>query len=234
MNFIKDLVEGKNSEEAHKQFKRFSKGNFENRAVVELNLGKDLKIKTSFEYSSEFVKFLAETIQGKVQVKGGIITTKDIRQGLGFEIANVKQFAGVKTYEIDTLVSREDLFKVMENFPDAVFCLTFSTDYGSLKTKVKTPKAPKPGKGDDEDVKADYCVFVTKNKELVKDFAFDVKNDFKKLKIVHNFIIEKLVVPKEYENDFDKARIYARRKGKIIRKLDLDGTKSTSEFEFEA
>ena len=234
MNFIKNIFENKIDDETHRQFKRFSKGNFENRAVLEMNVGKGLKIKTSFEYANGFARFLATKIEGKVYVIGGIITTKDIKDGLGFEIANVKQFAGVKTYQLDTLISKEDLLRVMDKFPDAVFCLTFSTDYGSIKTKVKTPKAPKPGKGDDEDVKANYCVFTTINLELLKEFAFDVKDNFKKFKAVHDFVIEQLVVPKEYENDFEKARVNAKRKGKLIRKLDVDGKISTTEINFEA
>jgi len=234
MNFIKNIFENKIDEEVHRQFKRFSKGNFENRAVVEMSVGKDVKVKTSFEFANELAAYLAGTIKDKVQVNGGIITTKDITQGLGFEIANTKQFAGVKTYEIDTMVGKEDLLKVMKNFPDAVFCLTFSTEYGSMKTKVKAPKASKPGKGDSEDVKADYCTFVTKDLNFKKEFAFDVKEDFKKFRAVHNFIITDLVVPKEYQNDFEKARIYAKRKGKIIRRLDVDGKQSVKEMSFEA
>lgn len=233
MNFIKKIFENNIDEDVHRQFKRFSKGNFERRAAVEISAGKDVKVKTSFEFANEFAKYLAGTIKNSTHVTGGIITTKDIKPGLGFEIANIKQFAGVKTYEIDTDISKEDLLKVMNGFPDAVFCLSFGTDYGGLKTKVKTPKAPKPGKGDEEDVKADYCTFVTKDLNFKKEFAFDFKEDFKKFKAVHDFIITELVVPKEYENDFEKARIHAKRKGKIIRKLDADGKTFIKEINFE-
>ncbi len=234
MNFIKKIFENKIDEDVHRQFKRFSKGTFENRAVVEMNAGKDVKIKTSFEFTIDFVKYLANTIKGKTHVTGGIITTKDIRNGLGFEIANIKQFAGVKTYQIDTDISREDLLKVMGEFPDAVYCLSFSTEYGILKTKVKSPKAAKPGKNDEEGAKANYCSFTTKDLNFKKELAFDVKEDFKKFRAEHTFIIEELVVPKEYQNDFEKARIYSKRKGKIIRKLYVDGKIITKEINFEA
>jgi len=30
-------------------------------------------------------------------------------------------------------------------------------------------------------------------------------------------------VPKEYENDFAKARFYAKRKGKLVRTITIDG-----------
>ncbi|MBS3152352.1 hypothetical protein J4230_02980 [Candidatus Woesearchaeota archaeon] len=234
MNFIKKIFDGNIDDEVHRQFKRFSKGEFQNRAVIEMNVGKELKIKTSFEFTNEFVRFLAGTIKDKVYVSGGIITTKDIRQGLGFDIANIKQFAGVKTFEVGTNIAKGDLIKVMNSFSDAVFCLSFSTEYGSLKAKVKSPKSAKPGKGDGNDVKADHCVFVTKDLEFKKEFAFDIKEEFKKFKVVHDFIISELVVPKEYQNDFEKARIYARRKGKLVRKVEVDGKNFVKEISFEA
>ena len=234
MNFIKNLFQGKVDDEVHKQFKRFSKGTFQNRAVVEMSVGKDLKIKTSFEFTNEFARYLTNTIKGKTHVTGGIITTKDIRQSAGFDICNVKQFAGVKTFQIDTEISREELLKCLESFPDAVFCLSFVTDFGVLKTKVKTPKAAKSKKGDNEEIKADYCSFTTKYKDFKNEFAFDVKEDFKKFKATHDFIINELVVPKEYQNDLEKARIFARRRGKIIRKLEIDGKTITKEINFEA
>lgn len=231
MNFIKNIFENKIDEETHKQFKRFGKGNYENRAIVEMSVGKDLKIKTSFEYANEFVRLLANTIDGKTNFNGGIITTQDLKN-LGLEFSNIKQFAGVKTYELNCEVSKETLLKIIDNFPDAVFCLSFSTNYGSLKTKVKSPKSAKPGK-DDEVAKANYCTFVTSDLKLKKEFAFDVKDEFKKFRVSHDIIITDLVVPNEYKNDFNKARIYSKRKGKIIRKLEIDGKQIIKEKEFE-
>ena len=232
MNFIKNIFENKIDEEVHRQFKRFSKGNFENRAIVEINVGKDLKIKTSFEYTNEFAKFLASTINNKAHVNGGIITTQDLKN-LGLEFSNIKQFAGVKTYGLDCEIPKETLLKLIDNFPDAVFCLSFSTNYGSLKTKVKSPKSAKPGK-DGEEAKVNYCTFITSDKNFKNDFAFDIKEDFKKFRASHDFIITDLVVPNEYKNDLDKARVYAKRKGKIVRKLEIDGKQVVKEKEFEA
>ena len=121
----------------------------------------------------------------------------------------------------------------MDKFPEALFLLSFTTDYGSLKTKVKAPKAGKPGKADEEP-KADYCVFSTSEKGFVDEFAFDVNKSFKKLFVKHTFVIESLVVPEEYKNDFEKARMYAKRKGKIIRILNIDGSEVVKEMEFVA
>ena len=112
--------------------------------------------------------------------------------------------------------------------------MSFSTDYGMLKTKVKSPKSAKPGKGDSEDIKADFCVFTTEDVSLVKEFAFDVDSDFKNLKIRHTFNITELVIDEKDRNDPAKARMNAKRKGKLERYIDIDGKQIKKEINFAA
>mgnify|MGYP001620161398 CR=1 FL=1 len=110
--------------------------------------------------------------------------------------------------------------------------LSFTTEYGSLKTKVKSPG--KPGNKEDKDIKANFCTFITKDVNLAKEFAFDVNEDFKKLKTRHTFIITDLVVDEKDKSDPALARINAKRKGKIERLLDIDGKLSKKEINFSA
>jgi hypothetical protein len=176
---------------------------------------------------------LAGTIKDKTLVSGGIITKKDIRPELDFEVG-MKQFAGVKTFLINNELSKEQLNNLFMKFPDALFLLSFSTDYGTLKTKVKSPKSAKPGKGDNEDIKADFCVFTTDDVNFVKEFAFDIDSNFKYLKIKHIFNITELVVDEKDKNDPAMARINAKRKGKLERYLDIDGKQVKKEINFSA
>ncbi len=232
MNFIKKIFENKNDDLVHKNFKRFSKGNYENRALVEVDKGKNsVKVKTSFEFAEDFARFLGNTIQGKVKITGGIITKKDIRQELNFEIS-MKQFAGVKTFLIENEMTKDELFNLFNKFPDALFLLSFSTEYGIFKCKVKSPKAAKPGK--DNEIKVDFCTFITNNIDFFKEFAFDIENDFKKLKIRHTFLINELVIDEKDKNDPALARVNAKRKGKIERFIDIDGNLSKKEINFSA
>ena len=233
MNFIKNIFFDKIDASVHRQFIRYGKGTFNDRAIVEITVGSRLKIKTSFEYANDFVRFLAGKINGKINVTGGIITAKDIRNDAKFKINDIKQFAGVKTYLIDTKIDKEDLLDIMNKFSDAVYCLSFSTDYGSLKVKVKSPKSAKPGK-DDEEAKADYCTFTTNDLNFKNEFAFDVKDKFSKFRANHTLIINEIIVPEEYKNDFARARTEGKRKGKLIREIDIDGVKKKSEKEFLA
>src|SRR3989344_6582313 len=229
MNFIKKIYEKRVDEDCRLQFRRFSKGEFTNRALVNITKGKNLKIKTSFEYANELVKFLASTIEGKIKVTGGIITMQNIE--FPFEVQK-KQFAGVKTYLIDNEFTKDQLLGIKNKYNEILYLLSFKTNFGELKTKVKAPKAGKPGK-DEEQPKADFCVFITEKLDFAKEFAFDVSIDFKKLFIKHTFFVKDIIVPKEYENDFLKARLYSKRKGKILRIIDIDGRTEEREFDFE-
>ena len=232
MNFIRKIFQNKADELVHKNFKRFSKGIYENRALVEIDNGKkSLKIKTSFEFAEDFARFLANTIKDKTKISGGVITTKDIRPELNFSV-EMKQFAGVKTFLLDNEMSKDELNNLFNKFPDALFLLSFSTDYGTLKSKVKSPKAAKPGK--DNEIKADFCTFTTDDLNFAKEFAFDVEENFKKLVIKHTFIINDFVIDEEDRNDPALARINAKRKGKIERYLDIDRKQVKKEINFTA
>ena len=68
---------------------------------------------------------------------------------------------------------------------------------------------------------------------IVKDLAFDVNKDYKRVFIKHTFEINDLEIPKEYLNDFVKARLYAIRKGKLIRQVNIDGEQVKKEYDLE-
>ena len=230
MNFIKKIFENTVDAEVHKQFKRFSKGVYENKAIVELSKGRDsVKIKTSFEFAEDFARFLTNTIKDKVKISGGIITIKDIRPELNFEV-QMKQFAGIKTFLLDNEMSKDELNTLFNKFPDDLFLLSFSTDYGALKTKVKTPKSAKPG--NDKEIKANFCAFTTNNKEFAREFSFDIEDNFKTLKIKHTFIINDFLINEKDKNDPALARTNAKRKGIIERFLDIDGKQAKKEIDF--
>ncbi len=55
----------------------------------------------------------------------------------------------------------------------------------------------------------------------------------KKILVKHQVMIDSIVAP-EGEKDFAKIRELAKRKGKIIRIADVDGTEKKSELDFEA
>ena len=101
----------------------------------------------------------------------------------------------------------------------------------NLKMK-STP--PKPGS-----IKEKFCTLkVDSNLEapVLDIFLFDCKErEFKKASIDHTFIIEDVVIPKKYQDDYALARLHAKKKGKIKRIVTFDGKEILSkELEFEA
>ena len=167
----------------------------------------------------------------KTKVTGAIVSTSDLTGEL--EFINKKQFQGVKRYIIEGEMSGDELINLLNKFPKAFFGLTFNVEKENiiLKIKAKAPKSGKPGKGDEE-VKADFCSLKTTDKKIAENFIFE-KPDFKTAKIIHTFLIDKIIMP-EGEKDFAKIREMAKRGGKIVRKAEIDGNTSTKEIEFEA
>jgi len=238
MNFIRKITEGKIDAWVKKQFLRYGRGTYEKKAVVQISrTSSGATIHTSFEFAGELAYLLADSVQGKTAVTGGIITTQKISDEVDFEFAGQKQFAGVKTFLIDTPLTKAQIKGLYEKFPFTLIFLSFSTDAGQIKTKVKNPKSTKPsskGSAEEEEVKADFCTFKTKDAKLIEDLTFDIKETFQKVSISHTFEINDLEIPKQYEKDFAGARLHAIRKGKLIREITLDGRKLVKNYKLEA
>ena len=217
MNFIKKIFENKIDDLVHKQFTRFSKGQFE-RALITIKKSKNLTIKTSYEFSNDFVDLIAQNTKEKLQVTGKIISLKDLEPKI-----EVKYQKKGKNFisEINTTMEPEQLKKLYEDFKDQYLLLTIKSKEFSLKTKTSIPK---PGR----EVKDDFCK-LTLPLKFLDEFLFDVHQDFKEAKIKHTYIIEEIIIPKEYKNNFQLARLNAKRKGKIIREIILNGKKIIKE-----
>ena len=238
MNFIKKIFDGKKEESIHLQFQKFSKGEFRNRALIRVKKTKDkFTIFTSAEFANGLVKNTAEKLGNeKTLVKGAIVSTNDLTGELNFK--GKKQFQGVKRYLIENEMSGEEILKLLEKFPRAFFAISFDVGETKLKIKPKAPKSGKPGSKKEELPKIDFCKLITTDKQIGESFVFDTlqgtsKPDFKEAIIDHTFFIEDIVMPKG-ETDYAKIREMAVRKGRIIRKSEIDGKEMIQEFKFEA
>ncbi len=223
MNFIKKIFDNEIDETVHNQFTKFGPGNFENRAIIDLTVTSKgiVKLKTSPEFTNELVEFLANTIDGKVPVKGLIFASRDLTQESPIEFTQIKNAMGIKKHIVDSTLTKEQILQTCETFPFSSINFSFETKYGKLKIKEKAPKSGKSGKGGAKP-KADYCVLTTSNKDILHDYTFDIKEPFKKAFINHTITITEVIVPEEYKNDFAKARLMAKRKGKITRIIVID------------
>ena len=132
-------------------------------------------------------------------------------------------YKGKKKEDIEEKeISGEELVNICNKVEFVLLNLSFG-DYSFKVGKT----LPKPGK----DLKKNFCKAKFPLELLDKITNEEFK---KKLEISHTFVIENIEVPKEYENDPALARLNALRKGKIIRKITLDGEEKTKEFPLEA
>lgn len=234
MNFIKKIFDKEADELVHLQFQKFSRGEFQNRALIEARKsGKNFTIKTSAEFANELVRVMAEKLgSGRTKVTGAIVSTQDLTGELEFK--DKKQFQGVKRYIIDSEMSGDEIVRLLDKFPKNFFGLSFEVGDEKLKVKAKAPKSGKPGKGD-EKPKADFCSLKTSDEKIGRSFVFE-KPDFKKAEIQHTFFIDSIVIPDELKKseDFALVREKSLRKGRIVRTAEIDGEKMKREVEFVA
>jgi len=236
MNFIKKIFEDNFDSIVHLQFQKFSRGNFQNRALIKVRrTGNKYIISTTAEFANELVREAAKKLGSmKTKVTGAIISTSDLKNELDFK--EIKQFQGVKRYLLNKEMSGNEIIALLDKFPKAFFALSFNSDKDSINLKIK-PKAPKSGKSNSkggEKPKPDFCKIITTDKMLAQDFVFEDDN-FKEANINHTFIIDEIVIPDELkdEKNFAVIRERAKRKGKIIREAEIDGRKIRKEIEFE-
>jgi len=236
MNFIKKIADKNFDASVHRQFQKFSKGEFRNRAIIDTKKSsKKYTIATNAEFANGLVRTVAEILgRDKTNITGAIVSTTDLKGEIEFK--EIKQFQGVKRYLIDTEMSGTEIISLLDKLPEAFFALSFEVGDTKLKIKPKAPKSGKPGSKGEDRPKADFCKISTTDKGLVNDFLFDVNGDFKKVSINHTFFIEGIVISDELKktNDFAKMREEAKRKGRIVRLVNVDGKESQSELDFEA
>lgn len=229
--FIQKLCSGKTDELAHLQFEKYSRGLFKNKAIVVGKYSKgNYSFATTSEYASEFVRACAEELgNNKTKVEGVIISTKTLPENIKY--GDISQFMGVKKYSISGEMSGNEIISICDAVPRAFIALSFSSGKSELKVKPKAPKSAKPGT-DSDDVKVDFCKLKTTNPEFAKKLFFEV-SEFKTAEARHDFNILDIEVPKD-EKDPVKMREKAIRKGKIVRKLTVDGKENVKDYSFTA
>ncbi len=223
MNWLKALCEGEKNEYIHKQFTRFGKGEYE-RFLLSIKKGKkNLQVKTSFDLANLLVWFISQNVDEDLAVSGKIIANYDFES----EVESVKFSKRGKLYtaELNTTMSQKALQELFEKFKMYHLLLTIKGSDVKMKAKGSLPK---PGGA----LKDNFCS-ATLPLDLLKDLAFDIEQEFTKAVIVHRLLIDDVVVPEAYKDDAAAARLHAIRKGKLIREIDLDGTKVEKEYALE-
>jgi len=222
--FIKRIFEGKIDEQCHQQFVRFGRGKYSNRAVISLQkTPSKLKLKSSFEFANDIANIAAELANSKFN--GVILSKNNIVELKNYEF---KRKSGILAYQINDISSN-----TIKQISNKIYYLLLNTD-NNIKLKTKK-KLPKPGKDedkiDDKFVQAEFPLQY--QQQVMQAFFWDVP-ECKKAKISHDYIIKDIIIPSDVnKDDFEKIRLTAKRKCKIIRNINVDGEELKKEAEAE-
>ena len=236
---VKKIFEGVLDDEVHRDFLKFSRGEFKDRYIIEAKKqASKWAVKTSAEFANFLVRACLEKLDPdeKIAMKGVVVSTMDLREEVSFELVKVKNFQGIRQLVIDTEVMPGEILSFMDKYPKAFFGLSFSGGGFVLKIKAKAPKSGKPGKSKDgEGPKADFCNLKTTDEDLMKELFFDVGLGWKEVKILHIVRIDGIIYP-ENVDELGPAEIreQSKRKGVLERIAVLDGREHRSEKGFEA
>lgn len=232
-NVMKSIFEGSIDDNVREAFVKFSRGRFGNRYLLEGKKQKNvLSIKAGAEFANLFVEMCLANAQGAVNINGVIVCTMDLSKEIDFPIERVKQFMGIKQFVINTSVECEKLRELMRKQPRAFYALSFKTNDCELKIKPKAPKSAKPSTSGEKEAKADFCSLKTSNRSIAYELFFDYP-EFNEIRINHTIEIDKIELPSGVDDPV-KIREMAKRKGRIIRKIAVDGREIINEKEFVA
>jgi len=224
MTIIKNLFEKKIGETEHLQFIRFGKGTYKNRFYIKIKKNKRIKIKSGFESVNDLIRIITQNIQTNAKVKGKVFSKKDFKEGL-FE--NKEKKKGFYVGTIDKELFPNQLKELYEEFKNEHLLLNIQSEEYNLKTNssLYNPRGS---------YKENFATFETTNFNAVKsDFLFDLPDKFKEIELKHDIFVEEIIIPKEYENNAELARIHGKRKGKLIRKITIDEKEVEKELDFE-
>ncbi len=224
MDYLKDLIAGNQDQEhIHQKFVKYSKGAFSGPAITVKKTGTSYKINGTHEYADALAGLIFRNSQDKIKVSGNIFSKSEIKTELA---SKSKKRMGVYNTEIKGEADAATLLNLYERARDTAFYLDIESGKAKLKTKKKPPR---PGSGGDDE----FCtasIDASLGDALAKDICFDCQNkDYKELSITHLFQINEIVIPEEYKSDAAKARLYAKRKGTVKRKVEIDGVATETE-----
>jgi len=215
-SFLKKILTGKSDDDSHRYFLRFGKGDYRRRFLLSLARGDKIKVKTSFEFANDLVKFVNEIKE--IRFSGKVLSKEKVTGKEG------KKKAGVFVYEVSDCS--------LDEFKNVYYYLLDAED-SEILLKIKK-SLPKPGKNE-EKIDDGFCSLVIAQKywtALKNSFFWDVP-ECKKASMEHELKINEIISPKG-EEDPVKIRELAKRKGTIVRKMIIDGKESSKEISFEA
>lgn len=229
MNFMRKIYEKNVDEKVHQKFVRYSTGEFEKEEFMIKKGSSFVQIKAGFEYLDVMFDIIAQCVKEDVSLNGIIVTKNKIINELNEFGIEPKKVTG-KKYTIEETMGKEKFKEFVDKFNSCSLLIKLKSGKYSISVKKSIPK---PGKILEKFVTAKFDL---KDLDLIKkEFLFDIKVDnFKDISIKHTYIIDEIIIPDEFKNNPEQARLNAKRKGRIMRNIDIDGKTEEREMELLA
>jgi hypothetical protein len=255
LNWIAKIIEGKLDEFVHAKFVKYGMGTYPG-PRIHLSISKSkISFKADLDLEKIFLRgYLTTAPEGTHKVSGLIESYNDrqddfasLRMPLSWKTAKKK---GATTYKakLKEVAPLEDIREIVEkDGPTTFFLLSMSPRDGSkpwkIKTKTSYPKAPKGGEDEKSEKPPNFVVGAFANtpetfeytiNETLHDFRDQVNEKTKKVMIRHEIVIEDIEIPEDDSLSFSQKRKLAKKRGKLIRTVNMDGQDFQKEYAFLA
>src|SRR3989344_1730525 len=122
--FIKKIFDKKTDESVHLQFQKFSRGEFDDRAMIRTKNSKgQFNMSTTAAYARDLVITLAENLgKEKTLVEGALVSAIKLD---GFDYKEKKSAIGVNKYIIEKEMTGDEIIELANRFPKA-FCKLYN------------------------------------------------------------------------------------------------------------
>ncbi|MFW9786891.1 MAG: hypothetical protein ACFFE2_06305 [Candidatus Thorarchaeota archaeon] len=254
MSWVAKIINGNPDEFSHARLVKYGIGSHPG-PRTKLTLSKtSIKFKADLDQEKDIVRgYLMGAPSGSHKVKGTIITYSDrqdvygqLNMPLSWKKSKGKGSPVFKS-KVDEVAPLEDIKALLDvDDPTTFYLLSLNPRDGTKPWKVTTKTSfPKGGPKGDEEADDEKDPVFTKGAlgntpELleyildtyVPDFKEMVGPKTKNIMIRNNLMIDDIVIPDDSSLSFSEKRRLAKKKGKLIRSVSIDGKEHTSEYDF--
>lgn len=257
MNWLSKIIAGTADEYSHAKLVKYGIGTHPGpRAKIKLSKAR-IAFKADLDYEKVFARaYVKGAPEGNHKIKGIVRSYTDriaefdsLIMPLSWKRSKGK-YASIFNAKLDEVAPLEHIRDLIDvDGPTTFFLVSLNPRDGTKPWKITTKTSfPKGGGGgtdeDDKDKKEKDPVFTKgafANTPDILDFVVDeilpdlkdkVSHNSKNISVANTIIIEDIVPPDDPSLSFSEKRRLAKKRGKIIRKLNVDGVEHISEVEF--
>lgn len=255
MSWLANIVQGKADEFSKARLVKYGIGEHPGpRALLKLSKAR-ITFKADLDMEKTFINTYLHGVPGGTQkIKGTIVTYEDNRETtdkLTMPISwKISKGKGATTYKakLNEVAPLSDIKQIFElDSPTTFFLLSINPSSGGawkIATKTSFPKGPTGGDDDDDDSKEKDPVFTKGTldntpetlefllNDLLPDVADKIGPKTKKVYLKHTIFIDDIEIPDDPKMSFKEKRKLAKKKGRLVRKIEIDDETIENEYEF--